>query len=110
MEVVVGGADFDDVGSTFRGGDGLLAVAETVGGICTEFGEERGEVLRAADVEVGGAATGVALKGTAADIDAADALRVERVALALAVAAGEAQREVLHGQLPLPVARRVPRV
>ena len=61
MEVVVGGADFDDVGSTFRGGDGLLAVAETVGGICTEFGEERGEVLRAADVEVGGAATGVAL-------------------------------------------------
>ena len=26
------------------------------------------------------------------------------------MAGGEAQREVLHGQLPLPVARRVPRV
>ena len=45
-----------------------------------------------------------------ADVDAADRLRRERVLLALAVAGGEAQREVLHGQLPLPVARRVPRV
>jgi len=74
VEVVVVGANLDDVGSAFRRGNGLLAVAETVGGICAEFGEERGEVLRAADREVGGAAAGVALQGTAADVDATDAL------------------------------------
>ena len=110
VEVVAVGANLDDVRSPFLGGDGLLAVAKTVVGICAELGEDRGEVLRAADGEAGGAAAGVALQGRAADVDAADALRVERVALALAMRSGEAQREVLHGQLPLPFARRVPRV
>ena len=114
MEVVAVRANLDDVSPLLttaeRGGNGLFAVAETIRGVCAEFGEDAREVLRAADGEVGGTAAGVALQGTAADVDAADALRVERVALALAVVGGEAQREVLHGQLPFPVARRVPRV
>ena len=74
MEIVVVRANLDDVGCPFRRGNGLLTVAKTVGGIRTEFGEERGEVFRAADREIGGAAAGDALQGTAADIDAADAL------------------------------------
>ena len=110
VEVVVVRADLDDVRSPFRGGDGLLTVAKAIRGICPEFGENARKVFRAADGEVGGAAAGVALQSRAADVDAVDALRVERVALTLAVAGGEAQREILHGQLPLPVARRVPRV
>ena len=43
-----------------------------------------------------------------ADVDAADALRIERVALVLAVGSGEAQREILHGTLPFPTDRGVP--
>ena len=93
-----------------RGGNCLFATAEAVVAVGTEFGKERGDVLRGGYGEAGGAATGVAEQGRAAHIDAADRLRRERVLLAFAVAGREAQREVLHGKLPLPVARRVPRV
>ncbi len=103
VEVVVVRTHLDDVGIY-----ALFAVAETIRGICPEFGEDRRKILRAVDGEIGGAAAGVALQGTTADVDAADTLRVERVALTLAVAGREAQREVLHGQLPLPVARCIP--
>ena len=89
---------------------GLFAAAEAVAAVGTELGEERGDVLRDGSGETGGAAAGVALQGGAAHIDAADRLRRERVLLAFAVGSCEAQREVLHGQLPLPVARCVPRV
>ena len=110
VEVVVVRTNLDDVRSPFQGGDGLLAVAETIRRICAEFGEDVRDVLRGGYGEAGGAAAGVAEQGGATDVDAADRLRRERVLLALAVAGGEAQREVLHGQLPLPLARRVPRV
>ncbi len=114
VEVVVVRAGVDDGGplltSPHRGGNCLFATAEAVAAVGPELGKERGDVLRGGYGEAGGAATGVAEQGGAAHVDAVDALRVERVALALAVASGEAQREVLHGQLPLPVARRVPRV
>ena len=107
-------AGVDDGGplltSPHRGGNCLFAAAEAVAAVGTELGEERGDVLRGGDGEAGGAAAGVAEQGRAADVDAADRLRRECVLLALAVAGREAQREVLHGQLPLPLARRVPRV
>ena len=78
VEVVAVRANLDDVSALLttaeRGGNCLFTVAETIRGICAELGEDRGKVLRAADGEVGGAAAGVALQGTAADIDAADAL------------------------------------
>ena len=105
VEVVVVRAHLDDVGIY-----GLLTVAKTIRGIGPELGEERGDVLRDGSGETGGAAAGVAEQGRAAHVDAADRLRRERVLLAFAVGSCEAQREVLHGQLPLPVARRVPRV
>ena len=67
MEVVAVGANLDDVSALLttaeRGGNGLFAVAETEVGVCAELGEDRGEVLRAADGEVGGATAGVALQG-----------------------------------------------
>ena len=88
----------------------LFAAAEAVAAVGTELGKERGDVLCGGDGETGGTAAGVAEQGRAAHVDAADRLRRERVLLALAVAGGEAQREVLHGQLPLPLARGVPRV
>ena len=107
-------AGVDDGGplltSPHRGGNCLFAAAEAVVAVGTEFGEERGDVLRGSYGEAGGAAAGVAQQGRAAHVDAADRLRRERILLALAVAGGEAQREVLHGQLPLPLSRRVPRV
>ena len=89
---------------------GLFAAAEAVATVGPELGKERGDILRGGYGEAGGAAAGVAEQGGAAHVDAADRLRRERVLLALAVGSCEAQREVLHGQLPLPVARRVPRV
>ena len=107
-------AGIDDGGplltSPHRGGNCLFATAEAVATVGTELGEERGDVLRGGYGETGGAATGVAKQGRIADVDAADRLRRERVLLAFAVGSREAQREVLHGKLPLPVARRVPRV
>ena len=75
-----------------------------------QLGKERGDVLRGGYGEVGGTAAGVAQQGGAAHVDVADRLRRERVLLAFAVGSREAQREVLHGQLSFPVARRVPRV
>ena len=107
-------AGVDDGGplltSPHRGGNCLFAAAEAVTAVGTELGEERGDVLRGGYGETGGTAAGVAEQGRAADVDAADRLRRERVLLALAVAGRKAQREVLHGQLPLPVTRCVPRV
>ena len=114
MQGVAVRAGVDDGGplltSPHRGGNCLFATAEAVATVGPELGEERGDVLRDGSGETGGAAAGVAEQGGAAHIDAADRLRRERVLLAFAVAGREAQREVLHGQLPLPVARRVPRV
>lgn len=74
VEVVVVRTYLDDVGSPFQGSNGLLTVAETIRGICTKFGKDRREVLRAADGEVGGAAAGVALQGTTADVYTANTL------------------------------------
>ncbi len=69
VEVVVVRAHLDDVGIY-----GLLAVAETIRRICAEFGEDVRDVLRAADGEIGGAAAGVALQGTTADVYTANTL------------------------------------
>lgn len=69
VEVVVVGANLDDV-RIHR----LLTVAEAIRGIRTEFGEERRDVFRGADGEIGGAAAGVALQGTTADVYTANTL------------------------------------
>ena len=61
VEVVVVRANLDDVSAPFRRGNSLLTVAKTTRGIGTKFGEDAREILRAADGEVGGATTGVAL-------------------------------------------------
>ena len=50
MQVVVIRPNLDDVRV-----DGLFTIAETIVGLCTEFGEKRREVLRAGNGEVGGA-------------------------------------------------------
>ena len=104
-------AGVDDGGplltSPHRGGNCLFAAAEAVAAVSTELGEERGDVLRGGYGETGGAAAGVAEQGRAANIDAADRLRPERVLLALAVVGGEAQCEVLHGKSSSPQATSV---
>ena len=63
--------------------DGLLAIAKAIVAVQTELGKERWDVLGGGEVETRGARTCVALQGRAADVDAADALRIERVVLRL---------------------------
>ena len=53
---------------------GLFAAAKTVAAVCTELGEERGDVLRGGYGETGGAAAAVAKQRCIADVDATDAL------------------------------------
>lgn len=89
---------------------GLFVAAETVAAVGTQLGEERGDVLRGGYGELVERLRLSHNRAEHAHVDAADALRRERVLLALAVAGGEAQRKVLHGQLPLPLARRAPGV
>ena len=105
VEVVVVGAHLDDVGI-----HRLLTIAESVVGICSEFGEKRREVLRGGNGEVGCARTSVAKQSRTADVDAVDALRIEGVALVFRMTGTDAQCEKLHGQLPFPVARNIPSV
>ena len=63
--------------------DGLLTTSKAIAAIQTELGKERWDVLGGGEVETRGARTRVALQGRAADVDAANTLRIERVVLRL---------------------------